>query len=225
MTVLEKIIWTPLGDAHFMKEETAKHQIYVHHTASSPDPYGVLDWWRHTPERVATAFVIAGRPAGGNARWKDGDIVQCFSSKHWAWHLGLKASHLAKGGKTSTWLNQMSVGIEICSWGQLTEKSTGFYSYAGTRVADVDVCELSVPFRGYKFYQKYTEAQLDNTRELLLYLGQTWDIDLKYKGDEIFDIDKRALMGERGIWAHSSVRKDKFDVYPYPPLINMLKSL
>ena len=40
-----------------------------------------------------------------------------------------------------------------------------------------------------------------------------------------FEFNKLANHGGVGIWSHTNYRKDKFDVYPYPPLIEMLKSL
>ena len=40
-----------------------------------------------------------------------------------------------------------------------------------------------------------------------------------------FEYNKLANHGGEGIWSHTNYRKDKFDVYPYPPLIEMLKSL
>lgn len=228
--LLNSIIWHPIPDDQFVNKVFDKHQIYVHHTASSRDPYGVVDWWRKTEEAVSTAFVIAGKEGkrkDGKA-WNDGDIVQCFSSKKGGWHLGLKQSHLnagKPGNKTSTWLNMHTIGIEICNWGQLTKTSNGFKTYAGTIVKDEDVVEYSDKFRGYQFYERYTDAQLENTRQLLRYLCDVYEIDPKFKGMEIFDIDKRALRGENGIWTHVSVRPDKFDCHPQPELVQMLQSL
>lgn len=227
MSVLEKIKLVPFSPQQFLDEAVDKYQIYIHHTASSPDPYGVLKWWESTPERVATAFVIGGAP-GSSTKWKDGDIIQAFGSNKWAWHLGLTQKHLTAGGpkaKTNTYLNKFSIGIEICSWGQVTKTDKGFVNYAGGRVADWEVCELAKPYKGYKYYQKYTEAQLQNTFDLLKFLGDKWNIPVKYKGDRIFDICPEALQGEPGVWTHTSVRPDKFDCFPQPELITMLSAL
>jgi N-acetyl-anhydromuramyl-L-alanine amidase AmpD len=227
MSVLQKIKLVPFAAQHFMDEVSEKKQIYIHHTASSPNPYGVVKWWETTPERVATSFIVGGTP-GKSTDWKDGDIIQVFGSNRWAWHLGLKPHHLAKGGpkaKSNTVLNKESIGIEICSWGQLTSTADGFKNYAGGRVADWEVCELATPYKGFKYYQKYTPAQLQNTFDLLKFLGEKWHIPVKYKGDRIFDICPEALQGESGIWSHTSVRPDKFDCFPQPELISMLSAL
>jgi N-acetyl-anhydromuramyl-L-alanine amidase AmpD len=216
MSILEKIKMASIPETQYIKTETVKKQIYVHHTASSPDPYSVVNWWTSNSEKIATSFVIAGY-AGPTAKWKDGDIIQTFSSKFWAWHLGLKASHLAKGGslaKTNQYLNSTSIGIEICNWGQLEPSAQGYKTYTGRVVPDTEVVELPTPFRGYKYYQKYTQAQLDNTAELIRFLGERWSIPIAYKGDRIFDVCVDALQGAEGVWTHASVRPDKNDCHP-----------
>lgn len=227
MSIIEKIKLVPFAPQHFMDETSNKKQIYIHHTASSPNPYGVVKWWETTPERVATSFIIGGSP-GSSPTWKNGDIIQVFSSSKWGWHLGVKKEHLAKGGpkaKSNTELNKESIGIEICSWGQLTHTPDGFKNYAGGKVPDWEVCELSQPYRGFKYYQKYTPEQLQNTFDLLKFLCDKWQIPSKFKGLRMFDICPEALQGEPGIWTHTSVRPDKFDCFPQPELISMLSAL
>jgi N-acetyl-anhydromuramyl-L-alanine amidase AmpD len=216
------VTFLKLPDTQYVNKVYPKNQIVVHHTASSGNPYGVLEWWRQTKEAVGTAFVI-GRGTGKN--WKDGEILQCFSSNKAGWHLGLKAKHLVKGGKTSSELNLTSVGIELCSWGQLSSKDGKFYTYEGSVVPESQVLTLDTPHRGYRFYQSYTEAQLESLQVLLRYLCDRYDITNVYKGDAIFDIDPRCLKGERGIWTHVSCRPDKFDCFPQKGLIEVLSSL
>lgn len=80
-------------------------------------------------------------------------------------------------------------------------------------------------FRGYRFYEKYTNAQIASLKELLVYWGKQYKISLKYKGNVMFECNKRALSGEGGVWAHASFRPDKSDVHPQPELIRMLESL
>lgn len=224
---IPNLTFDPLPDNQFKKEITTKTQVYLHHTASSPDPIGVKEWWISNGEAVSTSFIIGGKfsKRKDGRVWKDGEIFQCFSTKYWGWHLGLKAKHLIAGGKSSLDLNRNAIGIEICNWGGLTLKNGKFYTYAGNTIPKADVIELDAPFRGYKFWQKYTPAQIESTKNILLYCNKTWGIDIKYKGDAIFDIDKRALMGENGVWTHCSVRPDKSDIFPQKEMIEMLRSL
>ena len=112
----------------------------------------------------------------------------------------------------------------MCNWGPLSEKDGKFYTYAETVLPAEDVCELAEPFRGYKYYQKYTTAQIESVKQLLLYWNQLYKVPIKYNED-IWQVTSRALSGEAGVFTHCSVRADKTDVFPQPELIQMLKTL
>ena len=46
------------------------------------------------------------------------------------------------------------------------------------------------------------------------------------RGDwKALDYQQLANEGGEGVWSHTNFRKDKFDIYPHPKLIDMLKSL
>jgi len=45
------------------------------------------------------------------------------------------------------------------------------------------------------------------------------------KEGDAFAINKQALKGAEGVWTHTNVRKDKFDLSPQPKLIKMLSEL
>ena len=231
--ILDHITLVNLPPDQFEQTETPKCQLYIHHTASNPSPYDAITWWNTTPEKVGTAFII-GRGNGTTTyqgkpvSWVDGAIIQTFPSKNWAWHLGLKLEHLRVAGskaKSNAWLNQNSIGIEINNWGPLTKTAKGYTNYLNTVVPDKDVIELTTPWRGFKYFERYTEAQMDFLGELLVFLGQKWNIPTKYQGDRIFDICIDALQGNSGVFTHASVRPDKTDCSPQPILINLLKSI
>jgi hypothetical protein len=218
-----KLTQTQFPASQYIAEEHPKTQIYLHHTAGNPDPFGVFRWWSNTPERVATCISIGGKPKPGQ-NWIDGEVVQGFSSKYWGYHLGLKQSVFSYNGLPYKSLDKISIGIEICNWGQLSFKDGKYYNYVGGVVAAEDVCTLATPFKGYKHFHNYTDAQIAAVKEMLLSWRDKYNIPLTYNED-IWDITKRALKGEPGVYTHNSVRKDKTDVYPHPKLIAMLKSL
>jgi len=197
---------------NYIKEEHEKTQVYLHHTAGGPSGEAVFRYWEKTPERVATCVSISN----------DGTIVQGYSSKYWAYHLGLQKPTFAKFGLPYKSLDKTSIGIEICNYGFLTEKNGKFVNYVGGVCEDI--CELETPYKNYKYWQSYTDEQIESTRKLLLYWGEKYGIDLTYKED-IWNVTPRALKGDNGIFTHNSVRKDKADVYPHPKLIEMLKGL
>lgn len=204
--IKDKIIFRGISKDQYYAEEFQKKQIYIHHTVSSGNAENVIHGWQFSPERVATAFVIDG----------EGKIYQTFSSKYWAYHLGLKTANNKK-------LNQESIGIEICNWGPLVLNQDGLYrNYVNGIVKKEEVVELN--YRGFKYWQTYNEKQLASLKELLIYLCEKFNIP-KAHYDTMFELNETALSGAAGIWSHTSVRSDKTDCSPQPCLISVLKFL
>jgi N-acetyl-anhydromuramyl-L-alanine amidase AmpD len=203
-----------LKDNQYFAESSPKTQIYLHHTAGNGNAEGVSRYWNGNDSRIATAFIIG----------ENGTIVQCFSSKHWAWHLGIDQEDFARNGAKYSNLNKLSVGIEVCNWGYLKKKGDKYYNYAGGVVNPSYVTELETPYKGYKYWYKYSDAQIESLRQLVEYLCETYDIPKDYRS-EIWSIDKEAFKGTKGIFTHNSVRKDKSDIYPDPRVIKMLQNL
>lgn len=224
---IKTIIQYKLNAGQYYRDEHPKTQIYEHHTASGPNPFRVIDFWNSNPEAIATAFVIGGKPSGDPHKienWQDGDIVQAFSSKYWAYHLGLKQEVFKKAGVPYKPLDKTSIGIEICSWGPLQLKGGKFFNYVGGIVPENEVVEYSAPFRGFKYYHRYTDKQIESTIKLTKYLCEKFGIPKTYNED-IWDVSKRVLSGASGICTHVSVRADKFDNSPQSELIQGLKAL
>jgi hypothetical protein len=209
--------------SQFIQEEAPKTQIYLHHTAGNSNGFDTFRFWETNQERIATCVTVCGRPKN-NDGFRDGQIVQGYSSKFWAYHLGLRESTFQKFDLPYKSLDKTSIGIEICNWGQLTRKEGKFYTHANTVVREEEVTELPVAHRGYKYYHSITDAQIVSVEKLLRHWGKTYGISLEYKED-IWDVCPRALNGESGIFTHNSVRYDKTDISPQPKLIEMLKSL
>jgi N-acetyl-anhydromuramyl-L-alanine amidase AmpD len=208
-----KIVQVRLKDTQYYQEEFPKKQIVIHHTVSNGNAKNVVAWWGKTPARIGVAFVID----------REGIIHQCFSSKHWAHHLGIK-------GAKNKQLNQQSIGIELCAWGSLKRsdlKSVNvaqFTSSTGTIVPTNEVIALEKPFRGSKYYQKYTDKQLKTLQILLNYLCESYNIPNTYNSD-MWDYSRSAMNGSSGIWTHVSFRKDKSDCFPQDELVDLIKNL
>lgn len=228
-----KIIQYPLNIGQYTSMDTSskKCQIYLHHTAGGPNPYGVVDYWNYNSEKVATPFIIAGYHVKNKAGqlWKDGDIIQCFSSKNYAYHLnvsskGNKAPSQYKTSANDQDLAERSIGIELCNYGYITRKGDQYFSYTGSQVSENNIITYNNRFKGNLYYERYTLGQISSLRELLIYLCDRYNIPRIYN-DDIWGITERALKGEPGIYTHNSVRSDKSDVHPQPDLIEMLKTL
>ena len=221
MSKLPKTTLVKFPENQYYKKEFKKTQIYLHHTAGNPDGKAVFRWWTQDKQgRIATCVSISGKGKNTN----DGEIIQGYSSKFWAYHLGAKSKFFAAMGLPYKELDKISIGVEICNWGQLTKRGDKFYNYVKGEVPANEVCELEKPYKGYKYYHNYTDAQIESTKQLLLYWGKFYDIPLDYNED-IWDLTPRAYKGEAGIFTHNSVRPDKVDIYPHPKMIEMLKSL
>jgi hypothetical protein len=93
---LNDIVVVDFPDNQYVREQTNKNQIVLHHTVSGQGVDGDISWWRQTVERIGTAIIIG---------W-DGNIYQSFSSKYWSYHLGLKTSN-------NKLLNQKSMDYSI----------------------------------------------------------------------------------------------------------------
>jgi len=215
---LSEIIQVDFPNDQYIREAYDKNQIVLHHTVSGQGVNGDIAWWRKTTARVGTAIIVG---------W-DGKIYQCFSSKYWAYHLGLKTSNNKS-------LNRGSIGIEIDAWGGLVRTNRQWYPakwdkdlkkfVANTRVAPIQNVQVYPNgFRGFYGFEKYTEKQIEAVRQLLVFWNERYDIPLDYHED-MWDISDNALAGKDGIWTHVSYRKDKSDCHPQPELIQMLKSL
>ena len=211
---IQKIVQKRLSKGQFFEEASDKTQIYLHHTAGNGNAEGVARYWNSNDSRIATAFVVG----------ENGTIVQCFSSKHWAWHLGIDSQDFATRGLPYKNLNKLSVGIEVCNWGMLKEKNGKFYNYVKGEINPSYVTTLETPYKGYKHWYRYTDAQIEATRQLIVYLCETYGIPKAYR-KEIWSLDNEAFKGSKGIYTHNSVRKDKADIYPCPRMIKMLENL
>jgi N-acetyl-anhydromuramyl-L-alanine amidase AmpD len=200
--MIEKI----LNNDQYFKEKTLKTQIVLHHTAGGGNAENVIHGWNFNQERVATAFVIDSK----------GEVFKAFEPEFWAYHLGLKTNFNVP-------LNKGSIGIEVCNWGQLIKKGNEFYNYVNKVVPENEVVQIK-KFRGFEYYHKYNDAQIESLRKLLLELCAKFGISKRYNSD-MWDISKNALGGFNGIYTHVSYRIDKNDMSPQINLIEMLKIL
>ena len=222
---ISKIVQKPLDDGQYFAEEHPKNQIVIHHTAGSSNPYNVVAGWNGNESKVGTALLVAGKPVRSGDTFKDGEIVQCFSTKHWGYHLGVPSETFKKYDIPYKRLDKTSVGIELTNWGYVTKQPGGsFKNYVGGLVPNEDVIDLGKEYRGHQYYHAYSDAQISSLKDILIYLCEKYNISKTYN-ESIWEMNQSALNGNSGIFSHTSFRTDKFDCFPQPSLIAMLKSL
>ena len=221
---LSKIKQIHLHHSQYVNENTKKLQIVLHHTAgNSSAPATIKMWDKDDRGRIATCIVISGK--GLSKDTFDGEICQAFSSKKWAYHLGIKPDVFRAMGVPYQRLDKMTIGIEICNWGPLKLKDGKYYNYVNREVPLDQVCTLDKPYKGYTYYHAYTDAQIESVRQLLVYWNKIYGISLKYNETDMWSVSKNALSGVAGVYTHNSYRRDKSDISPQPKMIEMLKKL
>jgi len=202
-----------LAPAQYIKRVTEKKQIYLHFTAGGPNAKNVINYWDSNQTRVATAFVVDG----------GGSIFECFNPDYWSYHLGVKGTR----GR----LDKASVGIEICSYGPLKLKNGEYYAWPGNyskkKIPASEVYTLPRGFRGFQYFHAFNDGQIATTEKLCEYLIEKYKIPVQYEFDYTwFDYNEEVVRNTTpGIWSHTTVRKDKFDLYPDHRVLEMLNRL
>ena len=192
--------------------------FFIHHTAGWDNPYNTIRSWNNDKRgRVATQYCIGGTNVKGKASKHDGVVVECFPNNYLGWHLG-------KVGNFK--ISKFSGGVELNNFGYLTKKGDKYYTYVNVEVKPEYVCDLG-----------YSDKQIESLRLLILHLRDIYPkMDLVnglpkllkegVPAKEAFEFNSDAYNAKQfGLWTHTNVRKDKFDCFPQPELVEMLKQL
>jgi len=203
--------------------------FFIHHTAGWDNPYNtVSNWNRDKRGRVATQYCIGGTNVKGKEAKYDGVVVECFPNNYLGWHLG-------KVGNFQ--ISKMSGGVELNNFGYLKKKGDKYYTYVNTEVESQFVCDLGYKFRGHQYWHAYSDKQIESLRLLILHLRDIYPkMDLVnglpkllkegVSPADAFEFNSDAYNAKQfGLWTHTNVRKDKFDCFPQPELVEMLKQL
>ena len=218
MSILNKIKMIEFPTDQYIKQETLKSQIVIHHTASGSDEKGDVLTWKNDPRRIATPIIIT----------RDGTPHQLYSTNFWAYHLGVNKR-----------IEMLSIGVELDSWGPLIKKGEDYYSWTGSKLINPKVTEYkngwgrypNSPFflkegvinKPIKYFESYTPQQIETLCELIQLWHQRRAIPKTYNED-MWNVSQRAISGAPGIWAHCSY-VPKTDAHPQPELIEALKQL
>jgi hypothetical protein len=223
-----------LFEGAYYQQQHPKDSIFLHDSGGHFRPDWLIESWGRDRKnstnkiRSASAYVIGGLdPSGKGDKQYDGAIFRCFDDEMWSHHLFVKS-------KSNTFMNQKSIGIEICNYGPLIKTDSGdFYTHTNLKVNKNQVTELNSPFRGNQYYHSYTPAQIKSLKELLLKLSNDYEINLqrglKKEMDKFgiyggFELSEDASRGGQGLWSHTNVRVDKSGCFPHPDLISIIKS-
>jgi hypothetical protein len=209
-----------LSDDEYNKKETQKNTIWLHHSGGGSRPDWTINGWEtNNGLKVGTHFVIGRKSSSSDVELWDGKVLKAIDDRYWVDHLRIETK--------SDQLNSRSIGIELCNYGPLTlGKDGNFYNYVNKPINKEDVVELETEFRGYKYWEKYTDSQLESLYKLIIHLKKRWIIQIEsgIYNEDWFNYDEKWFsMG--GLRSHAQVREDKFDLFPQKELIDMLNRL
>jgi N-acetyl-anhydromuramyl-L-alanine amidase AmpD len=203
--------------------------FFIHHTAGWNNPYNTINSWnRDKRGRVATQYCIGGISIKNGDDKYNGKVVECFPDNYIGWHLG-------KVGNFN--MSKYSTAVEVNNFGYVTKKGDKYYNYVNVEVPEDMVVDLGYKFRGHQYWHKYTDAQIESLRLLIKHVAKIYPtIDVRaglpellrngVEPKEAFEFNSDAYNGKvNGLWTHTNTRKDKFDMFPQPELVEMLKSL
>ena len=179
------------GDQYFPATQP-KNLIVLHHTVGG-SARSTFDFWRSSPERIGTAYIVE----------RDGNIYEVFPPDAWAYHLGIKGTSA---------LDRRSIGIEIASEGALVEHE-GQLCCFGARPFSGDIYDHGCDFRGYQYFAAYTPAALSSVLALVEHLLSLYSIPRQTPADHL-TADLAAYRDFQGVLSHSHLRPDKTDVHP-----------
>jgi hypothetical protein len=216
-----KIIKHYMPENTYFKGPVKKQWLFLHHTAGWENPYQVADMWgRDNRGNVATEFILGGQSIKDGSSKFDGELIQCFPEGGYGWHTGTGNSVMHRN----------SVGIEVCCMGQIVDGKT----YVGTKADPSQIVKLAKPFRGFQYWHRYSDQQINTLKNWILFMSNKYNIDprvgliewVKAKGADGFDVlDLAKANSTPGMYSHTNVMKGKVDMFPQQELIDMLLSL
>lgn len=209
-----------LNEKNFVKEHTVKTAIVLHHTAGGHRPDNVIAGWNSDDRgRIATHYIIGGNSTSTIDRTYDGDIFQAIDEKYYAFALGI----VGNGQR----FDKCSIQIELCNYGQLRKSLNGkFYNWVNKEIPLEQVCDLGFEFRGFRYYHKYTDNQINSLRDLIKDISIRNEIDISNKFSFQYEPSLMPQPKIRGLYTHTNfIRSGKWDLSPQPNLVKMLESL
>ncbi len=195
-----------LPASEYFASAQEKTGIAIHHTvgrgAESTFRYWRSDTSKGAPRLVATAYIID----------RDATVFEVFDPSAWAYQFGL------------TWpaarrltFERRFIGIEIASEGGLIEHDGHLYCFdrisPRTRKPQHEAFDYGRPYRGYRWFDRYSTGQLDALGSLVDDLCDRFPIPRRFPNRPL-DYYGDALATFEGVIGHAMVAKDNSDPAP-----------
>jgi hypothetical protein len=194
-----------------------KSGIAIHHTVGAT-ARSTYDWWTRArtnggrPRMVGTAYLID----------HDGTVFEVFEPGAWAYQFGLRWLPASRIG-----FEQRFIGIELASEGPLLEVNGALYCFdrvsPRTKKRREEAFDFGRLYRGYRWFDRYENAQLEALGGLVNELCERFEIPRRFP-DPPFDYYGDELIPFEGVIGHANVRRDKSDPAPMMTLWNTLQN-
>lgn len=185
-----------------------KDLVVLHHTAGASGR-STIDWWRTTPERIGTAYLVE----------RDGTVREVFPPSEWAYHLGLRGT----GGA----VDRRSIGVEIACEGALLEDGGRLYAFGQISERTEyrgEVYDHGSEWRGHRYFAAYTEAAIASVAQLVAYLLERFEIR-PWTTAAHRKYSQALLEGAKGVLGHHHLRQDKTDLHPGFPWERLVEAV
>lgn len=228
----------PLAPDQYYQKAYAKKYIFLHHTAGGSAASSV-GGWAANPEHIATPYLID----------RNGDIFETYDPKYWAYSLGVKGnSDIEKAAIPIEICCYGSLAVakkdETPKPGKpIRYKKGDIITYTGKVIAHDKIVTLPSfrpevnPFNENNKYvdhkdvsytatlwEAYTPQQIAALAQLLPYLIDKFKITLQPDRKNFWEYKNPATLPP-GIYSHTTVRKDKIDIFPQKKLVDLVYGL
>jgi len=213
-----------LPENEYVNEVTSKKTIFISSNNGQHSPYEVIDHWAEDQRgRVGAHYVIGGLPTyvdtnklSNKDSEYDGLILQAIKDEFRGYHLGkVRSRELIK----------KSISVELCSAGFLKENNGKYFTWYNQEVHPSQVIRLDSPYRGHRYFHKYSEEQIDSLKAILKLLCNKHDIVSGNYFKDIKYLENLSHIGISGILSRDHVRRDSISIFPQKELLNIMNDL
>ena len=183
-------------------KKTLKNTIFLFINNSSSRPDLALS-------KNKSHYIIGRKSSSSNENFWDGKILKSMDDKYYLNNFENKL------------INERSIFIELCNYGELTLKGDVFYNLFNKSIVNKeDVIKI-----GNKYYEKITNLQIESLTNLIKYLKMKWNIEFNITIDENWFEYNENWFSLGGLRTFGQVIKNKSDLFPQENLINTLNSI
>lgn len=191
------------GSDNISDKKTLKNTIFLFINNSSSRPDLALN-------KGKSHYIIGRKSSSCEDKFWDGKILKSMDDKYYI-----------NNNFENKLINERSIFIEICNYGELLLKDDIFYNSFNKPILNRE----EVIKVGEKYYEKITDKQIESLTNLIKYLKSKWNIDFYITiNNDWFEYNEN-WFSLGGLRTFGQVIKGKSDLFPQENLITALNSI